>query len=72
MSESNSRSLSLLTTELSGKTVLIVTEEDLIRKGAAISFVVEDDKLRFKVKKKELDQAGLVASDGLLKLAILM
>jgi len=72
LSEMNSGSLSLLTTALVGKSVLLVTEEDLIRKGAAISFVVEDDKLRFKLKKKVLDKAGFVVSEGLLKLAILL
>lgn len=52
------------------KNVLIVTEEDLIKKGAGISFVVQDDKLRFKLKRKILDDAGLVVSEGLLRLAI--
>jgi len=52
------------------KNVLIVTEEDLIKKGAGISFVVQDDKLRFKLNKKILDDAGLVVSEGLLRLAI--
>jgi hypothetical protein len=42
----------------------------MIKKGAMISFVVEDEKLRFKLKKASLASAGLVASDGLLKLAI--
>lgn len=74
VSESNSKSLSLLTESVpgKGKGILIVTEEDMIRKGAIISFVIEDDKLRFKLKKRALDEAGLVASDGLLKLAILL
>jgi hypothetical protein len=53
------------------KHILTVTEDDLIRKGAGISFVVQDDKLRFKLKKKILDDSGLVASDGLLRLAII-
>ena len=53
------------------KNILIVTEEDLIKKGAGISFVVQDDKLRFKLKKKILDDTRLVVSDGLLRLAII-
>lgn len=69
--ESNSKSLSLLINTIAGKSVLVVTEEDLIRKGATISFVVEDDKLRFKLKQSALSKAGLVASEGLLRLAIL-
>lgn len=71
VSESNSGNLALITIALNEKSILLVTEEDLIRKGAAISFVVKDDKLRFKLKKKILDQSKLVASEGLLKLAIL-
>lgn len=53
-----------------GNSTLVVTEEDLIKKGAGISFVVQDDKLRFKIKKKILDDSRLVVSDGLLRLAI--
>lgn len=72
LSASNSESISILISVLDGKNTLIVTEEDLIRKGSTISFVVEDDRLKFKLKKKALSQAGLVASEGLLKLAILL
>lgn len=57
---------------ISGKNVLVVTEEDLAKKGATISFVVEDDKLRFKLNESVLLKTGLKATDGLLKLAILM
>jgi hypothetical protein len=72
VSGANSKSIELLTTSLEGKNILLVTEDDLVRKGATVSFVVEDDKLKFKVKKTLLDKAGLVASEGLLKLAIVM
>jgi hypothetical protein len=68
--ESDSKKVAELTTAIAGKRILIVTEEDLIRRGAAISFVVEDDRLRFKLKKSALADAGLTASEGLLKLAI--
>jgi hypothetical protein len=67
--ETHSRNLSSLTTALGGKSTLIVTEDDLIKKGSMISFVMEDDHLRFKVNKKLLAEVGLVASEGLLKLA---
>ena len=72
LSSENSESLGLITQTLTGKSILIVTEEDLIRKGAAISFVVQDDRLKFKLKRKMLSEAGLTASDGLLRLAILL
>jgi hypothetical protein len=67
---SGSKGINGLVTAMEGKNILIVTEEDLIKKGAAISFVVEDDRLRFKLKKTVLAKSGLVASEGLLKLAI--
>ena len=68
--ESDSRKIEELSKAVSGKNILVVTEDDLIKKGAAISFVVEDDRLRFKLKKSALAEAGLSASEGLLKLAI--
>ena len=68
--EANSRDLSVLKQATIGKSILIVTEEDLIRKGAGISFVIEDDRLRFKLKKSILAEAGLTVSEGLLKIAI--
>jgi hypothetical protein len=55
-----------------GKTILVVTGHDMIKKGAMISFVMEEDKLRFKIKKSALESVGLTASEGLLKLAILL
>lgn len=54
---------------LAGVPVLIVTEEDMVRKGAMISFFVEDDRLRFLLRKDLLKKAGLTASDGLLRIA---
>jgi hypothetical protein len=65
-----SKKLAEIRTATAGKNILIVTEDDLIKKGAAISFVVEDDRLRFKIKKSLLSEAGLTAAEGLLKLAI--
>lgn len=70
VSESDSRKVEELADAVVGKSILIVTEDDLIKKGAAISFVVEGDHLRFKLKKSVLIGAGLSASEGLLKLAI--
>lgn len=70
--ESSSEDLNALKEVVGRKSILIVSEEDMIKKGAMISFVVEDDRLRFKLKKKALNDAGLTASEGLLKLAILL
>ena len=70
--ESSTKNFNALVQALAGKSILIVTGKDLTKKGAMISFVVEDKKLRFKLRKSALDAADLVASDGLLKLAILL
>jgi hypothetical protein len=64
--------LTTLLEMLAGKSVLLVTKEDLVKRGAMISFIVENDKLRFKIKKDALDRAGLVPTEGLLRLAILL
>ena len=70
VTESGSKGINALVNVMGDRNILIVTEEDLIKKGASISFVVEDDRLRFKLKKSALAKSGLVASEGLLKLAI--
>jgi hypothetical protein len=72
ITSSASRKLKTLLSASEGKNILMVTAEDMISSGAAISFVVEDDKLKFKIKRKTLSENGLVASEGLLKLAILL
>jgi hypothetical protein len=69
--ESGSKNIKGLNSSVLGKGILIVTEEDLIKKGATISFIVEDDRLKFKLKQSALSEAGLTATPGLLKLAIL-
>lgn len=70
VSESASKSIELLCNQVMGKSILIVTENDLIKKGAMISFVVRDEHLAFKLKSDALLKSGLKASEGLLKLAI--
>jgi hypothetical protein len=69
--ESGSEDFKLLADATAGKSILLVTEDDLIKRGAAISFVVEDDRLKFKLKQSALTDIGLTATEGLLKLAIL-
>jgi hypothetical protein len=55
-----------------GKNVLIVTEDDLAKQGAPISFFTEDDKLKFRINKSALKQSGIEAAEGLLKLGVVM
>jgi hypothetical protein len=68
----SSKKISSIKKAVEGRSVLIVSEDDLIQKGAVISFFVNDDRLCFKLSKKALSETRLVASEGLLKLAILL
>jgi hypothetical protein len=66
------KKLASLLEMISQKPVLLVTKEDLIKKGAMISFLIEDEKIRFKLKKDALTKAGLFPTEGLLRLAIVL
>jgi hypothetical protein len=56
--------------EESDKTnTLFVSEDDLIEYGFPISFVIQNNKLAFKVSKKNLEVSGLKMSSSLLSLA---
>lgn len=70
--KTKSSHLSELVSQLNKSEVLIVTEEDLAKQGAPISFVIDGSKLRFKINKLALEQSGLQASTSLLSLAILV
>jgi len=48
---------------------LFVSEDDLVANGFAISFVLNDSKLGFKVSKSNLEASGLKISSSLLSLA---
>lgn len=48
------------------KGILVVSEDDLSAKGASISFVQVNNKLRFKIREQSLQDAGLQVSDMLL------
>ena len=49
---------------------LVVTEEDMTASGAAISFVFEDSKLRFRINRVRLEEAGLKVTSTLLSMAV--
>ncbi len=55
-----------------GKPILIVSEEDLAKKGIAISFFVEDNRLRFKINVGVIKTLGLIVNKGLLDLAVVI
>ena len=49
---------------------LLVTEDDLVDFGAAISFVYEQSKIRFKISRSKIEQVGLKVSKSLVSLGI--
>lgn len=49
---------------------LLVTEADMMNKGAAISFVYEESKMKFKISKEKIEQAGMKVSSSLLSIGI--
>ena len=49
---------------------LLVTEDDLMNDGAAISFVFEQSKMKFKISKAKIEQVGLKVSSSLLSVGI--
>ncbi|GAA0894090.1 hypothetical protein GCM10009122_37700 [Fulvivirga kasyanovii] len=70
MPNNSSLDISSIKSALQGTSTLIVTEEDLIGKGANISFIKKGKSLRFTVDEKALTGIGLTANQGLLNLAI--
>ncbi len=49
---------------------LLVTEDDLMNDGAAISFVFEQSKMNFKISKTKIEQVGLKVSSSLISIGI--
>ncbi|MCG8309645.1 MAG: YfiR family protein [Cytophagales bacterium] len=49
---------------------LLVTEDDLTSDGAAISFVFEQSKMKFKISKTKIEEAGLKVSSSLISIGI--
>ena len=49
---------------------LLVTEDDLMNDGAAISFVFEQSKMKFKISKTKIEEVGLKVSSSLISIGI--
>lgn len=49
---------------------LLVTEDDLTGEGAAISFVFDHSKMKFKISKARIEHAGLKVSGALVSIGI--
>lgn len=68
-----SESLNSVIARLKGKSTLIITEgEGLTRKGAIISFVVRESKIKFEINKKRAESYSLQVSSVLSDLGILV
>lgn len=53
-------------------TLLVTERKGLAKKGAAISFVVIENKQKFELNKKNLEKSGLQVNSALLSLAIII
>ena len=71
---SKSSELKLIAEKVKGKSVLIVAErEGLAKKGAGISFVIDDDDaLKFDINKSVLDAHSLKVAETLIRLAFVV
>lgn len=67
--KSNKKKVTDFMATLPSTNTLIVTEEDLTTEGAAISFVLNETKVGFKVNKDRLEGAGLKVSASLMSLS---
>lgn len=70
MPKSNRKKVVDLISEASASNMLIVTEDDLMSDGAAISFVFLDQKMNFKISKDKIEQSGMKVSSSLLSIGI--
>jgi len=67
--KSNTNKILNLFEDADKSNTLFVSEEDLIEYGIPISFVIRNNKLAFKVSRKNLESLGLQISSSLLSLA---
>lgn len=65
-----SNDLTKIISSINNKDILVVTENDLSEKGAGISFVTKEEKLRFRINQEALSKSGLQVSGGLVSLAL--
>jgi hypothetical protein len=68
----NSGSLDAALLKTAKGTLVIAEKPGCAKKGAAVNFVVADNKLKFEINQKAVAAEGLKASSQLLKLAIIV
>jgi hypothetical protein len=70
ITKSNKRKATDLIDAANLQNTLIVTEDDMVEDGAAISFVFVQSKMNFKISKTKIEQAGLKVSNSLVSIGI--
>jgi hypothetical protein len=73
VSENSSNHLATISSKVSGKPVLIISETGSgAKKGAGINFVLIDDKMKFELNKGIIEHQGLKVSGDLVSLSIIV
>jgi hypothetical protein len=73
VSENSSTHLSAVSSKVSGKPILVISETGSgAKKGAGINFVMVDDKMKFELNKSILQRQGLKVSGDLVNLSIIV
>jgi len=70
MPKSNKKKILVIIDASDLSNTLLVTEDDLMNDGAAISFVFEQSKMKFKISKTKIEQVGLKVSSSLMSIGI--
>lgn len=70
LSKSNKKKVIELLSTADFRNTLVVTEDDMVNDGAAISFVFQEQKMNFKISKDKIEQAGLKVSSSLISIGI--
>ena len=68
--KSNKKKIVDLLSSADFSNTLVVTEDDMMDDGAAISFVFEQSNMKFKISKAKIEQSGLKVSSSLLSMGI--
>jgi glutathionylspermidine synthase len=70
ISKSNKKKASDLIHAVNSHNTLVVTEDDMVDEGAAISFVFVQSKMNFKISKDKIEESGLKVSNSLISIGI--
>jgi hypothetical protein len=69
-SQSDYKQSAELVRKLNLSNTLLVTEDDFAERGAAISFILQGKKMRFKINKNKIEESGLKVSSSLISIGI--